>query len=106
MIKNEVTVQIQPPNATHFVGVAYPPNKISKTVLKMQAFYTCFLKFCLALNSYKKTKSGLFKQPLFCYTIIVMNIGVWRSLVARSAGGREVAGSNPVAPIFDEQELE
>ena len=41
-------------NATHFVGVAYPPNKISKTVLKMQAFYTCFLKFCLALNSYKK----------------------------------------------------
>ena len=53
----------------------------------MQAFYTCFLKFCLALNSYKKTKSGLFKQPLFCYTIIVMNIGVWRSLVARSAGG-------------------
>ena len=26
----------------HFVGVAYPPNKISKTILKMQAFYTCF----------------------------------------------------------------
>ena len=26
--------------------------------------------------------------------------GVWRSLVARSAGGREVAGSNPVTPIF------
>ena len=25
--------------------------------------------------------------------------GVWRSLVARTAGGREVAGSNPVAPI-------
>ena len=25
-------------NAAHFVGVAYPPNKISKTVLKMQAF--------------------------------------------------------------------
>ena len=25
--------------------------------------------------------------------------GVWRSLVARSAGGREVAGSNPVTPI-------
>jgi hypothetical protein len=33
--------------------VAYPPNKISKTVLKMQAFYTYFMKFCLALNSYK-----------------------------------------------------
>ena len=27
-------------------------------------------------------------------------IGVWRSLVARTAGGREVAGSNPVAPIW------
>ena len=26
------------------------------------------------------------------------NNGVWRSLVARSAGGREVAGSNPVTP--------
>ena len=25
--------------------------------------------------------------------------GVWRSLVARTAGGREVAGSNPVTPI-------
>ena len=38
-------------NVSHFVGVAYPPNKISKTVLKMQAFYACFIKFCLALNS-------------------------------------------------------
>lgn len=28
--------------------------------------------------------------------------GVWRSLVARSAGGREVAGSNPVTPINKE----
>ena len=46
-------------NATHFVGVAYPPNKISKKVLKMQAFYTCFLKFCLALNSYIFTKNSL-----------------------------------------------
>ncbi|MEI3173013.1 MAG: hypothetical protein V8S76_02805 [Lachnospiraceae bacterium] len=46
---SEPTVQ----NATHFVGVAYPPNKISKTGLKMQAFSACFMKFCLALNSYK-----------------------------------------------------
>ena len=30
----------------------------------------------------------------------IVLIGVWRSLVARTAGGREVAGSNPVAPIF------
>ena len=42
-------------NAAHFVGVAYPPNKISKTCLKMQAFYACFVKFCLALNSYEQT---------------------------------------------------
>lgn len=27
--------------------------------------------------------------------------GVWRSLVARSAGGREVAGSNPVTPTIE-----
>ena len=27
-----------------------------------------------------------------------MAYGVWRSLVARTAGGREVAGSNPVTP--------
>ena len=33
--------------------------------------------------------------------IIVSVPGVWRSLVARSAGGREVAGSNPVTPIYD-----
>ena len=26
------------------------------------------------------------------------NIGTWRSLVARFAGGEEVAGSNPVVP--------
>ena len=30
---------------------------------------------------------------------IIFFTGVWRSLVARTAGGREVAGSNPVAPI-------
>ena len=31
---------------------------------------------------------------------IIIFTGVWRSLVARTAGGREVAGSNPVAPII------
>ena len=31
-------------------GVAYPPNKILKVVLKTQAFYVHFIKFCLALN--------------------------------------------------------
>ena len=34
------------------------------------------------------------------YAIIINCYGVWRSLVARTAGGREVAGSNPVAPIL------
>ena len=33
-------------------------------------------------------------------------IGVWRSLVARSAGGREVAGSNPVTPILSLQRMQ
>ena len=32
---------------------------------------------------------------------IIILTGVWRSLVARTAGGREVAGSKPVAPIED-----
>ena len=45
-------------NASHFVGVAYPPNKISKTGLKMQAFSACFMKFCLALNSNQVAISG------------------------------------------------
>ena len=36
-----------------------------------------------------------------CYSY--MRCGVWRSLVARTAGGREVAGSNPVAPIEPER---
>ena len=45
--KIKVTVQSNLQNATHFVGVAYPPNKISKTVLKMQAFYTCFFEILL-----------------------------------------------------------
>ena len=52
----------------------------------------------------------LFKSEIFCYNKKVLRerpceegfpaviYGVWRSLVARSAGGREVAGSNPVTP--------
>jgi len=31
----------------HFVGVAYPPNKISKTVLKMHAFLRLFYEILL-----------------------------------------------------------
>jgi hypothetical protein len=46
---------------------------------------------------FQKIKIGL---PFFAICAIIMSTGVWRSLVARSAGGREVAGSNPVAPIF------
>ena len=47
----------------------------------------------------------LFKSQIFCYNRKVPKKssnydGVWRSLVARSAGGREVAGSNPVTPIL------
>lgn len=36
-----------------------------------------------------------------CETGKLLVCGVWRSLVARSAGGREVAGSNPVAPMIE-----
>ena len=46
---------------------------------------------------FQKIKIGL---PFFLICAIIINTGVWRSLVARSAGGREVAGSNPVTPIF------
>ena len=46
---------------------------------------------------FQKIKIGL---PFFAICVIIMSTGVWRSLVARSAGGREVAGSNPVTPIF------
>jgi len=46
--------------------VAYPPNKISKTGLKMQAFSACFMKFCLALNNYKKRSNRRFGGALLC----------------------------------------
>ena len=46
---------------------------------------------------FQKIKIGL---PFFAICAIIMSTGVWRSLVARSAGGREVAGSNPVTPIL------
>ena len=37
--------------------------------------------------------------------IIISVPGVWRSLVARTAGGREVAGSNPVTPMIRKEKL-
>ena len=42
------------------------------------------------------------KKVLYFWLIFntIEYIGAWRSLVARTAGGREVAGSNPVAPTF------
>ena len=47
----------------------------------------------------KKIKKTLAFLKKGCYNSFCCD-GVWRSLVARTAGGREVAGSNPVAPIF------
>ena len=35
----------------------------------MQAFYTCFMKFCLALNSYKSTKNGEKSQDIRFFSI-------------------------------------
>lgn len=49
--------------------------------------FTFFGKFCIMKNGSCTTGCG----------------SVWLEC---TAGGREVAGSNPVAPIFDEQELE
>ena len=50
----------------------------------------------------RKLNRKLKNSLLFEYnSVIICSVyGVWRSLVARTAGGREVAGSNPVAPIF------
>ena len=49
----------------------------------------------------RKLNRKLKNSLLFEYnSVIICSVyGVWRSLVARTAGGREVAGSNPVAPI-------
>ena len=53
-------------------------------------------------NNYKKFHFFLNYPFTFPATSAIIHFvdGVWRSLVARTAGGREVAGSNPVAPIF------
>ena len=47
----------------------------------------------------KTAETQVKKQLLFSKKsgIMIFVYGVWRSLVARTAGGREVAGSNPVA---------
>ena len=39
-----------------------------------------------------------FPSPALRRRVVSNNHGAWRSLVAHSAGGRKVAGSNPVAP--------
>ena len=57
-------------------------------------------KAVLFLNS---KKFDFLKKDLhfLLRSVMILNVpnGVWRSLVARTAGGREVAGSNPVAPM-------
>ena len=56
---------------------------------------------------YYRPYNHLSPQKMVAFTIRLcysyMRCGVWRSLVARTAGGREVAGSNPVAPIEPER---
>ena len=54
------------------------------------------------ITTFKKAYTyGIVDSDKFISCTIKMFLvyGVWRSLVARTAGGREVAGSNPVAPI-------
>ena len=45
--KNNVTVQSNLQNATHFGGVAYPPNKISKNRLKNASIFRLFYEILL-----------------------------------------------------------
>src|SRR4051794_416053 len=47
-------------------------------------------KCCGCTEAFQASRAG---------SIPVARFGAWRSLVAHSAGGRAVAGSNPVAPI-------
>ncbi len=64
-----------------------------------QEFVSVFsVLFVHCLKSYPvyKFQKHIEIMHSICYTYI--RCGVWRSLVARTAGGREVAGSNPVAP--------
>ena len=63
-------------NATHFVGVAYPPNKISKIALKVQAFYSYFMKFCLVLNSNKKGLRSILTNTATGYILCNVRYGV------------------------------
>jgi hypothetical protein len=37
---------------------------------------------------------------------MAITVGTWRSLVARTLGVREVAGSNPVVPTIETQTFE
>ena len=52
------------------------------------------------MNIFKNRSKMNFLFAFFGKFDIIESTGVWRSLVARSAGGREVAGSNPVTPIY------
>ena len=65
------------------------------------------MKVSRDLTLYYHPYNHLSPQKMVAFTIRLcysyMRCGVWRSLVARTAGGREVAGSNPVAPIEPER---
>ncbi len=50
--------------------------------------------------TYDSKKTFVLPAQLWYTLYCITDNGAWRSLVARTAGGREVAGSNPVAPIF------
>ena len=53
------------------------------------------------MNIFKNRSKMNFLFAFFGKFDIIESTGVWRSLVARSAGGREVAGSNPVTPTTE-----
>ena len=76
------------PQAIGFYAVACIPKKNFETRKKGFLFLTAS---CIIGKSDREQLK--FKR------LRIMKSGVWLSLVERTAGGREVAGSNPVTPI-------
>ena len=72
---------------------------VRRSLLSVYQLIVLFVKF--EIISFLLNFLSFFALHFYqVYAIINSVVGVRRSLVARSAGGREVAGSNPVTPIF------
>ena len=58
-----------------------------------------------AANRRRETAAGHSGSDLRGDRAIAVSVGTWRSLVARTLGVREVAGSNPVVPTIQFNDL-